>query len=81
VYAWIWRLLPFGRPGKLAGSGLLVLAATALLWYLVFPAVDPHLPFTTSGEVTQDTPGGSASPSPTGAGSPVPSYNPDDLPR
>jgi hypothetical protein len=83
VYAWIWRLLPFGRPGRLAGSALLVLAAAALLWYLVFPAVDPHLPFTTSGEVTRDAPGGPTSPGPSGTGSVAPSPSPSatGLPR
>ncbi len=63
MYAWIWRLLPFGRPGKVVGSALLALVTAGLLWYLVFPAVDPHLPFTTSGEVSgQDTPAPSAPP-------------------
>jgi hypothetical protein len=80
VYAWIWRVLPFGRSGKAVGSALLVLAAAALLWYLVFPAVDPHLPFTTSGEV-QNAPGGPASPAPSHSGSPSSSLNPSDLPR
>ena len=45
MYAWIWRHLPFGRPGKLAGSVILVAAFVALLWYWVFPAVEPLLPF------------------------------------
>jgi hypothetical protein len=52
VYAWIWRHLPFGRPGKLVGSVLLALAAVALLWFVVFPAIDPHLPFNNDGQVT-----------------------------
>jgi hypothetical protein len=45
MYAWIWRKLPFGLPGKLAGS--IVLAATVglLLWYVVFPWATPLLPF------------------------------------
>ncbi len=60
MYSWIWRHLPFGRPGKLAGSVLLVLVAVGLLWYVAFPAADPHLPFTNDGKVTQPTqqPGG-----------------------
>jgi len=77
VYAWIWRMLPFGRSGKAASSALLALAAAALLWYLVFPAVDPHLPFTTSGDV-QNAPG---APGPTGSVSPAPSPSPTALPR
>jgi hypothetical protein len=68
VYGWIWRHLPFGRPGKAVGSVLLALAAVALLWYVVFPAVDPHLPFNNDGQVTeqQSPPAGTGS----GAASP-----------
>ena len=61
MYGWIWRHLPFGVPGKLIGSLLLGVAAAALLWYVVFPAVDPHLPFNNDGQVTT----GQASPTPT----------------
>jgi hypothetical protein len=45
MYGWIWRKLPFGLPGKLAGSVLLIVAAVAILWYWAFPAVEPLLPF------------------------------------
>ncbi len=45
MYAWIWRRLPFGLPGKVIGSLLLVAATVALLWFWVFPAVEPLLPF------------------------------------
>ena len=45
MYAWIWRKLPFGLPGKLVGSTLLVVGVLALLWYWVFPTVEPLLPF------------------------------------
>jgi hypothetical protein len=45
MYAWIWRHLPFGRPGRIVGSVLGVLGVTALLWFAVFPAVEPHLWF------------------------------------
>lgn len=53
MYAWIWRRLPFGLPGKLAGSALLITAAAALLWYVVFPWAEPLLPFD-DVQVTQD---------------------------
>jgi hypothetical protein len=45
LYSWIWRKLPFGLPGKLIGSVLLAVAFLALLWYWVFPTVEPLLPF------------------------------------
>ena len=45
MYAWIWRKLPFGPPGKLAGSVVLIAAVGALLWYVVFPWATPLLPF------------------------------------
>ena len=45
MYAWIWRKLPFGLWGKLAGSIGLTVAAVALLWYVVFPWATPLLPF------------------------------------
>ncbi|HEY2674812.1 MAG TPA: hypothetical protein VGJ07_31145 [Rugosimonospora sp.] len=51
MYGWIWHRLPFGWPGKLAGSVLLIAAAAALLWYLAFPAIDPYLPYN-DGQVT-----------------------------
>jgi hypothetical protein len=65
VYGWIWRRLPFGLPGKVFGSVLLAVTAAALLWYLVFPAVDPYLPFNDSGVTTQDGPPVPTPPSPT----------------
>ena len=51
MYAWIWRSLPGGLLGKLAGSLLLLTAAVALLLLVVFPAVEPLLPL---GDVTVD---------------------------
>jgi hypothetical protein len=46
VYTWIWRNLPGGRPVKTAQALLLVLAVCALLLFVVFPWVEPMLPFT-----------------------------------
>ncbi|WP_117215749.1 hypothetical protein [Allorhizocola rhizosphaerae] len=41
MYAWLWRKLPFGLYGKLAGSAVLIGAVTALLWFIVFPWAEP----------------------------------------
>ncbi|MET8229303.1 hypothetical protein ABZS77_01310 [Micromonospora sp. NPDC005298] len=54
MYAFIWRKLPFGLPGKLAGSVLLAAATVALLWYVAFPWAEPLLPFD-DVQVTQDS--------------------------
>ena len=58
MYSWIWRTLPGGRPGKLVGTLLLVAAAVALLFFVVFPAVEPLVPL---GDVTVE-PGPGESP-------------------
>jgi hypothetical protein len=65
VYAWIWRRLPFGLPGKLTGSVLIAAAAVALLWFVVFPWAEPLLPFD-DVQVTQDggVPGDDGGPGP-----------------
>jgi len=45
MYAWLWRRLPFGLPGKIIGMVVLLAAAIAILWFVVFPAADHLLPF------------------------------------
>jgi hypothetical protein len=45
VYTWIWRHLPGGAPGRTLLSLMLVLAVCALLLFVVFPWVEPSLPF------------------------------------
>ena len=74
MYAWIWRKLPFGLPGKLVGSLLLVTTAVALLWYVVFPWAGPLLPFT--GEDVQVTQQDSEVPG--APGDPGPGVDPSD---
>jgi hypothetical protein len=45
VYGSLWRRLPVGTPWRIVILVLVAVAVAALLWYVVFPAVDPHLPF------------------------------------
>jgi hypothetical protein len=46
MYAWIWRHIPFRRwQLKALVSAVLIGTVGALLWYRVFPAVEPLLPF------------------------------------
>jgi hypothetical protein len=43
VYRWLWRRLPRGRARPLCAVALAVVAV-AVLWFVVFPAVVPHVP-------------------------------------
>jgi hypothetical protein len=45
VYAWIWRSLPGGTRSKALLAVLLASAVVALLLFVVFPWVEPRLPF------------------------------------
>jgi hypothetical protein len=73
VYSWILRRLPFGLPGRIIGSLLLVSAAAALMWYQLFPNIEQYMPFT-DGQIT--TSGGDNP----GANTVDPSAGPSGLP-
>jgi hypothetical protein len=79
MYAWIWRHLPFGRPGKIIGSLALAVATGALLWYVVFPQADQILPFY-DVQVTDQNGGGQSTPGAPAVGgsstSPAPTVRP-----
>ncbi|HSZ30154.1 MAG TPA: hypothetical protein VK784_10420 [Pseudonocardiaceae bacterium] len=45
MYSWIWRHLPGPRAVKLVQALVLVAAVLALLMLVVFPWVEPRLPF------------------------------------
>jgi hypothetical protein len=51
MYSWIWRHLPGGTVSRALISVVLVLWLCALLLFVVFPWVEPHLPF---NDVTVD---------------------------
>jgi hypothetical protein len=44
MYVWIWRHLPGPLVLKLTQTLLLFLAVAALLLFVVFPWIEPHLP-------------------------------------
>jgi len=44
MYVWIWRHLPGPLAAKLAQTLLLVLLVSALLLFVIFPWIEPHLP-------------------------------------
>jgi hypothetical protein len=70
MYVWIWRHLPGGLPGKLVGSLVLLGAAVIVLFTVVFPAVEPLLPFT---DVTVDSPAETSPGAGEGSAEPAPS--------
>jgi hypothetical protein len=45
MYGWIWRHLPGPLIAKLTLAIVVVLAVVALLLFVVFPWLDPLLPF------------------------------------
>ncbi|MEU5881067.1 hypothetical protein [Spirillospora sp. NPDC047279] len=45
MYAWIWRHLPGQWQTKTAVAVGLLLAAALLLWYVVFPWLEPKVQF------------------------------------
>ena len=49
MYGWLWRHLWGGITLRVAQCILLLAAVAALLLFVVFPAIEPHLPF---GNVT-----------------------------
>ncbi|RAY14640.1 hypothetical protein DPM19_12830 [Actinomadura craniellae] len=45
MYAWIWRRLPGHGPQRALVALGLILAAVAILWYVIFPWLEPKLQF------------------------------------
>jgi len=45
LYGWLWRHLPGPLPARLLTALVLLAAVLALLFWVVFPAVEPLLPF------------------------------------
>ncbi|WP_020669051.1 hypothetical protein [Amycolatopsis nigrescens] len=45
MYGWIWRKLPGPVAAKVALAAVLVLGVVALLMFVVFPWLEPKLPF------------------------------------
>jgi hypothetical protein len=45
MYGWIWRHLPGPLGVRIATAAALVLGVVALLMFVIFPWVEPLLPF------------------------------------
>ncbi|MDP9100856.1 MAG: hypothetical protein M3N21_01745 [Actinomycetota bacterium] len=54
MYVWLWRRFPGGFAGKVFFSTALLTVAVLLLFFVVFPWVEPKLPYS---DVTVTTPG------------------------
>jgi hypothetical protein len=65
VYVWLWKRLPGPWPVKVLQCAVLLTIVVLLLFTVVFPWVEPRLPFT---DVTVNTMG---TPSASGALDPV----------
>jgi hypothetical protein len=46
LYTWIWRRLPGSTSTRAVEALVLILAVCALLLFVVFPRIEPLLPFT-----------------------------------
>jgi hypothetical protein len=44
MYGWLWRVIPGGTGVKLLTMLVLAGAAGVVLWYFVFPSLEPHMP-------------------------------------
>jgi hypothetical protein len=86
VYGWLWRRLPGGLPGKLVGCLALLAGVLALLFYVVFPWVQPRLPWnhvdvtgthaaSTTGHVAGHARRLAATPAPFAPGHPAPLFS------
>jgi hypothetical protein len=53
MYEWIWRKLPGGLAAKLGGCVGLFAGVLALLFFVIFPWVEPRLPW---NDVTVNSP-------------------------
>ena len=45
MYTWIWRHLPGPTAARAAQALLLFLIVVALLFFVIFPWLEPYLPF------------------------------------
>jgi hypothetical protein len=43
MYGWIWRRLPGKTGARLLAAAVLVTVAVAVLWYVVFPLLEPAM--------------------------------------
>ncbi|WP_017615221.1 hypothetical protein [Nocardiopsis salina] len=62
MYGLIWRIMPGPWVSKLIMTIGLIVGVAALLWFVVFPEISPHMPFNDGAVGT--APGGGEVPAP-----------------
>lgn len=67
MYGLLWRILPGPWPSKLIMAVGLFVGAAALLWFLAFPAISPHMPFNDGAIDSGSAPGAPPEGEPAGA--------------
>ena len=70
MYAALWRAIPGNFFAKVGAMLLLLVSALALLFFVIFPVVEPHLPW---NDVTVNTPPVESVPSLLESATPTPS--------
>lgn len=45
MYGWIWRRLPGSGPAKIGTAVGLIVVCVAMLWFVVFPWIEPQIQF------------------------------------
>lgn len=73
MYAAMWRAIPGNVFAKIGAMFLLLVTALAVLFFVVFPVVEPHLPW---NDVTVNTPPAGSLPSILDSQSPSPPSGP-----
>jgi hypothetical protein len=77
MYGWLWHRIPGGVAGKIGGCATLLIGVLALLFFVVFPLVEPRLPW---NDVTVNSPSVRPEAVPSASGTPTPAAAPSALP-
>lgn len=80
MYGWLWRKLPGGVAEKILSVTLLAAAFLALLFFVVFPWVEPRLPWNDVTITSPRPPSASAAASPAASPTPSAGFPPDGGP-
>jgi hypothetical protein len=77
MYGWLWHRIPGGVAAKISACATLLIGVLALLFFVVFPWVEPRLPW---NDVTVNSPSVQPQAVPSVSGTPTPAAGPSALP-